>query len=405
MQFGSMQRLRNIHPADFCLALVTCACGDKERSIASARRTYDQYTGYMPEESSFYAHFNDGSVKLLHELFRLALTNATVAQRKELEDILGEEFLDLIAGDCTQICLPKSASALYPSTTDEHGGLKLSTLMSVMCQQIHSVTLGPARDHDRKALHLPRWLHRTLLLLDRGYFDHRLFSTIDKRGGSLITPLKINARPTITAIREGMSQRHIGARLGDTEIKLGETVDIDAQFGTGKHKACFRITSTLVAFDVPGGNGEVEIKRLWYVTNLPAETFSPEMIAILYRFRWNIEKLFHALKSIGRLDQLRSAKREVIETFVYATLLGIVLSQDICAQMRRARPEVEPSLLRVTALLLGYLPKIVDALPSRKRLQQVLLTFEDALWKEGKNPNPGRKYKASECEDELRWAA
>jgi hypothetical protein len=39
-ELGAVIRLRSIHPLDFCMALVDCAMGDEERSIATARRLF-----------------------------------------------------------------------------------------------------------------------------------------------------------------------------------------------------------------------------------------------------------------------------------------------------------------------------------------------------------------------------
>jgi hypothetical protein len=73
----------------------------------------------------------------------------------------------------------------------------------------------------------------------------------------------------------------------------------------------------------------------------------------------------------------------------------MVLSHDICALMRRCRPQVEPSQYRVTAILLTHLPPIIAALGTR-HLATILDAFIAALWREGVNPNPGRPYKATE---------
>ncbi|MCP4449611.1 MAG: hypothetical protein GY811_30415 [Myxococcales bacterium] len=62
--------------------------------------------------------------------------------------------------------------------------------------------------------------------------------------------------------------------------------------------------------------------------------------------------------------------------------------------MRRERPNIEPSLYRVTALVLGYLPTILAA-GTASEFRKVVEHFEQALWREGVNPNPGRHYKAS----------
>jgi hypothetical protein len=37
---GALRRLREIHPADLCLAITHCAMGDETRSIATARRAF-----------------------------------------------------------------------------------------------------------------------------------------------------------------------------------------------------------------------------------------------------------------------------------------------------------------------------------------------------------------------------
>jgi hypothetical protein len=150
-----------------------------------------------------------------------------------------------------------------------------------------------------------------------------------------------------------------------------------------------------------GGWEEID---LWFVTNLPPEQFSPEQVATIYRYRWEVEQLFRTLKMVGRLDHLRSANPNVIHTFIYATLLGMVLAHHICALMRRCRPDIEPSPYRVTALLLMYLPSIIIAIGTRKQ-STVLDAFQSALWREGANPNPGRPYRSTAYAGDLRFAA
>jgi len=81
-----------------------------------------------------------------------------------------------------------------------------------------------------------------------------------------------------------------------------------------------------------------------------------------------------------------------------------VLAHDICAQMRSARPGIEPSFYRVFALLLRSLPGIIDSMETRQ-FRKKLSDFECALWREGTNPNPGRRYKSSIYAKELRNAA
>jgi len=400
---GALERLREIHPADMCLALASCAMGDETRSIATARRAFFTLTGYMPEESSFYKRFNEGTVLLMKWLFQRALAAGTLEQRKVFAAALeGSGIIDVEAIDGSQITLPASAADKFPSTNEGHGGVKLTAALSVLFQTINDITLTDAKTHDRKALRLPRWMHGLLCLLDRGYTDYRLWANIEDRKGYFLTPLKSTAMPLISAIRSGVGKGNVGKELSGELRYFGE-VDVDAEFSLRKRgRRTFRVVRVTVHRDLP--DGRVETVYLWFVTNLPPELFSPEQLATIYRFRWEVEQLFRTLKMVGRLDHLRSANPHVIHTFIYATLLGMVLSHNICALMRRKRPSIEPSQYRVTALLLMYLPSII-AVIGTKKLKPTLKAFERALWRECVNPNPGRPYRSTIYAEEIKCAA
>ena len=402
-ELGFLRRLRGIHPLDFVLAVMACAMGDETRSIASARRLFFGVTGYMPEESSFYDRFTAGAAEMMKHLFLKALECSTEAERRALVEALGGRgIIDLWAADATQVTLPRSAAWDFPSTNEAHGGVKVTATLSVLFQKLERIEITDALTSDRKALRLPRWLHGVLLVLDLGYFDHRLFADIERRGGFFVSRLKENSFPVIETIRSGLGQGHVGEAL-DGDLPYRGVVDVDARFTVrGNKSRVFRVLRVPVLVETRDGG--VFRDDLWFVTNLPAEQFSAETIATLYRYRWEIEQLFRTLKTVGRLDQLRSANAEVIHVFIYATLLGMTLAQDVCAQMRRARPHIEPSLYRVFALLLRSLPDIVDAMGTR-RFREQLAALERALWREGVNPNPGRHYKSTLYAKELRHAA
>lgn len=389
-EIGAVQRLRQIHPQDFALAVVGCALGDEERSIATARRLFNRLTGFMPEESSFYDRFTAPMALLMRQLFKRALDDCSRVQREALAKMLGGTgLLDLLAADATQVLLPASAAEVLPSTNDEHGGFKITATISLLYQNLDRIEITNARTHDRKAFKIARWLRGLLYLFDRGYSDHRLFKTIDDRGGFFVSMLKESSIPVVTAIRSGLGQAHIGKALTG-ELPYRGLVDLDAEFRLRKGGTKeFRVIRVTVERDTR--DGYYELTDIWLVTNLSADTFTAEQIATIYRMRWEVEILFRALKTVGRLDQLRSASIPVIHVFIYATLLGLVIAQDISAQMRRLRPGCEPSLQRVAMLVLGYLPMIAEAMGTR-RLRQVIAALEGALWREGVNPNPGRPY-------------
>jgi hypothetical protein len=155
----------------------------------------------------------------------------------------------------------------------------------------------------------------------------------------------------------------------------------------GQRSAVFRVVGIPVAQRKAGDPGYI-----WLATNLP-DRVAAETAGAFYRLRWTVENLFRMLKSVGRLDELRSGKPAVIRAFIAATLVGWALTQLICAAMRAERPRCEPSQYRVFALLLANLGSLVEAAAAGRRvLRERLDAFRAALWREGVNPDPGRPY-------------
>jgi putative transposase len=388
-ELGAVLRLRDIHPLDFCCALIGCAIGDEERSIACARRLYFRQTGQMPEESSFYNRFTEGMLRLWQRIFQHVLDHCTRERRLDIEEALGKKgIIDVLAADGSQVALPSSAAQILPSTDEGRGGFKLTAMLSLMFQTLNGIVITDARTHDRKALKLARWLHGMLLLFDRGYCDYRLFDTIVRRGGFFITRLKSSATPIIETIHGGLGQVWRGEKL-TRDLPFRGVLDVDALFRFKGGQRVLRVIRLKVQNTNPFGR--VEDVEVWLVTNLSRALFSAQQVAALYRMRWEVERLFRALKHVGRLDQLRSANVVVIHIFIFATLVGLLLSQDICARMRKFRPQVQPSPERVMMLLLGNLLELVKA-SGTKRQRETFALFEVALWREGVNPNPGRPY-------------
>jgi len=386
-QLKALIRLKLLHPADVLLALVQSSIGDERPSIATARRHFEVITGFMPEESTFYERLNPGLADLGWGTFLGALAKANRVQRREVARTLGMRVRDVRAVDASVVTLPARAAAQFPSTDSRLGGFKITAALSILEELLVSVHVTDARQHDRKALGLPQAVRGVLWLMDRGYADHRLFAHIDDGHGLFIIRLKTSSQPVIRTIRSGVAKCHLRQRL-DGDIPVFGVVDLDADFTVGRSDARrFRVVGIPVA-----SNRHGKPDWIWLATNLPPTVAAP-VVGAFYQLRWSIETLFRALKSVGRLDSLPSGNPDVIRVFIAATLIGLVLSQSICAAMRAERPRCEPSLLRVYALLLQNLTCLAAA-HRAGRLAAALAVFIAALWREGVNPNPGRRYAA-----------
>lgn len=383
-ELGAIERVRALHPFDVVLAVVACASGDEHRSVATARRTYHRLTGFMPQESSFYDRLRPGLDKVTWEMFIETLSRANRVQRKQIAKALGLRVRDVRAIDASRVTLPARAVADFPSTDAHLGGFKVTATLSVLHDLLLAAHVTDARQHDRKAFSLPDDVRGVLWLADRGYSDHRLFAQIADGGGSFVIRLKSSSTPTVTKIRSGLAQRHLRAPL-ERSLPVFGVVDLDASFNVGGAQRTFRVIGIPVAKNKQGNPDWV-----WLATNLP-ESVSAETVGAMYRLRWSVETLFRSLKSVGRLDELASGKPVIVRIFIAATLVGLVISQALCAAMRAERPRCEPSLHRVFSLLLSNMAALAQAAVSRT-LSLVLPGFIAALWREGVNPNPGRPY-------------
>lgn len=382
-KLGAIERVRALHPFDVVLALVACASGDEHRSVATARRMYHRLTGFMPEESSFYERLRPGLDEVTWEMFLDILSRANRVQRRQIARALGVHVRDVRAIDASRVTLPARAASDFPSTDAHLGGFKVTATLSVLHDLLLVAHVTDARQHDRKAFSLPDDLRGVLWLADRGYADHKLFAQIADGGGFFVIRLKSSSEPTVTTIRSGLAACHLHEPLARALV-FG-VVDLDADFNVARTQRTFRVVGIPVAKNKQGNPDWI-----WLATNLPVSV-PAETVGAMYRLRWCVENLFRSLKSVGRLDELSSGKPAIVRIFIAATLVGLVLSQAICAAMRAERPRCEPSLHRVFALLLANLA-LLSAAVARGQLRRLLPGFVAALWREGLNPNPGRPY-------------
>ncbi len=352
---------RALHPHDILLALVRCAVGDENRSVAPARRQFQDLTGFMPEESSFYDRLNPGFAALAWDMFLSTLARANRVQRREVARALGVRIRDVRVVDASVVTLPARAAADFPSTDSKHGGFKATATLSVLEDLLLIAHVTDARQHDRKAIDLPAETRGVLWLKDRGYSYHRLFAQIDDGGGLFIIRLKSSSVPTVTAIRSGLARQHLGKPF-ERDLPIHGIVDLDARFSVGRATRVFRLVGIPVAKNKRG-----DADWIWLATDLPVRV-AAVTVGAFYRLRWAVENLFKVLKSVGRLDELRSGKPAIVRAFIAAPLIGLAF----------ARPRCEPSLHSVFALLLANLASL-RAAAAAHQLRAALERFIDAV--------------------------
>ena len=148
--------------------------------------------------------------------------------------------------------------------------------------------------------------NKTLLILDRGFYDFQFFADLTEKGAHFITRLKKNAKVSVIK-----------------PLSSTDTVrDMIVNLGTGQNG------SPILRVRVV----EVRFGRHWYryVTSvLEPEILPPFVVADLYRRRWRIEDAFNTAKRLLNLSYLWTGSINGIQLQIWATWLFYAVLVDL----------------------------------------------------------------------------
>ena len=113
------------------------------------------------------------------------------------------------------------------------------------------------------------------------------------------------------------------------------------------------------------------------LTSLKRDQFPTELVAALYRLRWQIELAIKRLKSILHIDRLPAKNPELVRVWLHAHLLLALLLDEISACLSpivpSARGHATISLWRATVLLAAALLAAIWPQPNIEATMQILV--------------------------------
>jgi hypothetical protein len=147
---------------------------------------------------------------------------------------------------------------------------------------------------------------KTLLILDRGFYDFKFFVALVQQGAGFITRLKSNAKIEVVTV-----------------LTQTDTVkDLIVVLGSGQNDTP-KITVRLV---------EIRFGRVWYryITSvLDPTVLPPFVVADLYRRRWRIEEAFNTVKRLLNLAYLWTGSINGVQLQIWATWLFYAILVDL----------------------------------------------------------------------------
>jgi hypothetical protein len=147
---------------------------------------------------------------------------------------------------------------------------------------------------------------KTLLILDRGFYDFVFFNDLIKQGTAFITRLKANA----------------SFRVAETLSSTDRVKDLIIFLGTGQNGSPILKVRLI----------EVRYGKVWYrylTSVLDPTILPPFVVADLYRRRWRIEEAFLSVKRLLNLSYLWTGSINGIQLQIWATWLFYAILVDL----------------------------------------------------------------------------
>lgn len=376
-QTGQSQRLRIITPFRLMLALLQGLGEGRAETIADLCRAFNYAFDTRVAYKAFYNRLaRPGFAEFTREMVSRLLTQFAVKVLEPRQGSALARFTDIVVQDGTSFAVKPSLRDVFPGrfTTVEPAAVELHATLSGFHDELDEVSLSPDTTQEREFLPSPDTLRGKLLLGDRGYPSRDYFSALDAGGASFIMRISRSFKPLVQAVHRGGRVKRLA-----TPVPLStylnrlrrSTFDLDVDLGKaddGKNRVVARIL-------VLPGEEKSEIRLC---TNLPREDFPLDLVARLYRLRWQVELVFKEWKSYANLRKFDTGNPHIAEGLIWASLAAAILKRFLghAAQLARA---TAISTRKVAMCAPLFLPLLLDALARRRRLLEVLTHIFDFL--------------------------
>jgi len=322
---GFVKRRRLITPVELTVSILSVLGSGRSDAIADTVRTFNLLT----EAGVAYKPFHNQLAKSEFPLFMKAVAEHVVSSLASR--VLGaprtsalRRFDDIIVQDGTCFRVHDELASVFPRRFGVNGGIagvEVHTTMSLMNDQPLKVAITADTGPERAHLPAPESLKNKLLLADRGYIDIAYCAKIAAAGGAMVQRANgINPWIDRGFVDGKRVKKHAGSALKTVLQKIGRrTLDADCAWAEPKPEG---VLLRVISFRPPGKD-----ERVTLVTNLPRDEFPAEMVAQLYRLRWQVELLFKEMKSHTNLKRFATSKQPIVEGLIWAALAAVTIKR------------------------------------------------------------------------------
>lgn len=223
--------------------------------------------------------------------------------------------------DSTTISLLKDVMRCVgrkPKNGKRKGGIKVHTVINVDETVPKFVWFTPAATHDHVLLNKLKMDSNTIYVFDKGYNDYKAFQKFSDNETGFVTRIKDNA--VYESICQNEIEEHIHSGVLEDEI-----IVVTVNDGVVKSKLKLR---KIRFYDR-------ELKREFeFLTNL--FEMRPDLVAAIYKLRWQIELLYKQLKQNFPLKYFLGDNDNAIKIQIYCALIANLLMTVIQKKLKRS---------------------------------------------------------------------
>jgi hypothetical protein len=197
------------------------------------------------------------------------------------------------------------------------GGIKLHTVINVD-QAVPKITwFSSATTHDHRFLNKLKSDNSTIYVFDKGYNDYKAFKLFSEKGTGFVTRIKDNAAYDVIESQEIPDFIHSG-------VELDEIIEVQVKEENQKSNLKLR---KIQFYD------RILKRRFEFLTNL--FEMRADMIAAIYKLRWQIELLFKQLKQNFPLKYFLGDNENAIKIQIYCALISNLLMTVLQKMLKR----------------------------------------------------------------------
>lgn len=203
-----------------------------------------------------------------------------------------------------------------PKDGKRKGGIKVHTIINVDEVVPKMIWITNASTNDHVLLKKLRFDSNTIYVFDKGYNDYKAFKMLDENKTCFVTRIRDNAVYQILENHEIESNIHSGV-LEDTIIELSVKDEEKSKLKLRKVRFYDRALK----------------REFEFISNL--FDMRPDLIAAIYKIRWQIELLFKQLKKNFPLKYFLGDNENAIKIQVFCVLIANLLMAVVQKQLKR----------------------------------------------------------------------